>query len=127
MEKYTRICKTCGKAYKYCNRCGEFRDLPTWMIMFHDENCKKIWFAAVDYYSKGKSKDEIKANLLKCDLSNKESFIDKIKFVIDTLFTKSDIESDNTKEVASEENKETEDGTEVVVKKTKTRKLKNVE
>lgn len=115
MKKYTKICKTCGKEYQYCAYCNEFSHLPTWMILFHDENCKDIWFAISDYYTEAKSNEEIKAKLLSCDLSDQKHFTKKIQAAIKELIpmtsektTESQIE---TQEVINESN-ETENVTE---------------
>lgn len=88
MSQYTRYCRSCGKEYEYCYRCDSFASLPTWMTLFHDENCKDLFFIASDYYMKAATDEQLKERLDKCDLSNKDALTDKIKYVIKQLLKK---------------------------------------
>ena len=85
MGKYTRKCAVCGKTYDYCNTCNTYASMPTWMTMFHDENCKNIFEITSAYYAGSRSDEVIREQLLACDLSNKKDFTQKTQKVIEKL------------------------------------------
>ncbi|MEG0899818.1 MAG: hypothetical protein RSF40_08945 [Oscillospiraceae bacterium] len=76
MAKQNRTCHVCGERYYYCSStsCGESFDKPTWMVLFHDENCKNIWDAISDHFYKKISDEEAIDRLNKCDLSQRCNF-----------------------------------------------------
>lgn len=69
-----KICKTCQKEYSYCPRCGEDLDKPTWMLMFHDENCMRIFDTLQRFYTKEYSAEQALEIIDTCDLSQKDNF-----------------------------------------------------
>lgn len=80
-----RVCLVCGKAYEYCGSCNG-KKLPTWMNLFHDENCRQIFHAVSDYSQNVITKDDGRDKLSGCDLSiemkdNIKKIVDKIMFV----------------------------------------------
>ena len=84
--EYKRICQVCGKEYRYCVYCEEFNDKPKWMMLFHDDNCRKIFHAVSDYLA-GESDAETTKNLLNdCDITNPERFNRNVQKVISELF-----------------------------------------
>lgn len=85
MGKYTKRCAVCGKMYEYCNTCNAYANLPTWMTMFHDENCKNIFEITSAYYAGSRSDEVIREQLLSCDLSDKKQFTKKTQEVIEKL------------------------------------------
>lgn len=77
-----RICTVCKIPYRYCFSCSEFSDTtkyPTWMAMFHDANCRSIFYTAYDYENGKITKEEARVRFNQCDLTNKENFTDSIK------------------------------------------------
>lgn len=74
-----KTCKMCGKKYSYCPNCERDRFKPRWMILFHDENCQKI-FDTLQRHSQGllSTKDAAK-ELKKCDLSSADNSTETIK------------------------------------------------
>lgn len=86
MANNSKKCEICNTSYKYCNNCGEYKDYPRWMFLFHDENCKNIWSAINAYRAKEKTAYEAKKELEKLDLSNKENFKEVYKKYIDEIF-----------------------------------------
>lgn len=85
MKKNNKTCICCGKIYTYCNSCPQYITEPTWKAIFHDENCKKIFMAVSDYLGSEKTKDESKAILEACDLSDKDKFNIKVKDTINDI------------------------------------------
>lgn len=85
MGKYTRHCTICGKTYDYCSSCNAYAHMPSWMTMFHDENCKNIFEITSAYYAGSRSDEVVRDQLLACDLSNKEQFTHKTQEVIEKL------------------------------------------
>ena len=76
MGRRTRECLLCGIKYEYCPTCSQDKMKPTWMAEFHDENCKNIFDIATRFNMQLLTKEEAKAAMEKCDLSNKENFKD---------------------------------------------------
>ena len=77
MAKKNKICLTCGEQYTYCSNCH--RKDPVWMGEFHAENCKNIFDICTRYNMQMLTKEEAKAALDACDLSNKENFKSFVK------------------------------------------------
>lgn len=77
-----RACHLCGTEYKFCSTCDEDRYAPVWKHSFHSEDCAKIFQCCVDYNMSLITKDEAKAILGGCDLSNKASFREDVKATI---------------------------------------------
>lgn len=105
-----KVCKCCGKHYLYCYHCDSDKNKPTWMTMFHDENCLKIFYAVTDYNVKEKTKEESKKVLESCDLTNKDNFVSTIVTAINEIL---DIDSaDNVGDKANDESSDVENATE---------------
>lgn len=94
---HERKCNICGREYRYCPRCDEFKDMPTWMLEFDDENCRKIYYDIVNPFAfKHISKAEASERLKSCDLSHRESFRADVKAILDQILAveaKKDVES----------------------------------
>lgn len=87
MGRRTRECYLCGEKYHYCPTCTQDKSKPTWMVEFHEENCKTIFQLCTDFNMKFLTKDEAKKALSKCNLSNKASFRASVQKTIATIFT----------------------------------------
>lgn len=108
-----RTCKVCGEKYYYCfnHTCDD--NQPSYMALFHDENCKTIFETLNKLYFKQLStKDAVKI-LKSCDLSalEKETADMKIKEKVQSLVTKKSskrneqieaVESSNLEELVAE-------------------------
>lgn len=86
MGKRSRICRVCSRSYEYCPTCSQDKYKPTWMVEFHDENCKTIWDICTRFNMELMSKEEAKAALLKCDLDGKEYFADCVQRDLAKIF-----------------------------------------
>lgn len=86
MGRRTRECLLCGEKYAYCPTCSQDKMKPTWMAEFHDENCKNIFDIATRFNMQLLSKDEAKAAMEKCDLSNKAIFKDYVQRDLENIF-----------------------------------------
>lgn len=86
MGRRTRECYLCGTKYEYCPTCSQDKAKPTWMTEFHDENCKNIFDIATRFNMQLLSKDEAKAAMEKCDLSNKANFKDYAQRDLENIF-----------------------------------------
>ena len=80
-----RECIVCGKEYEYCNSCKSHLGLPTWMALYHDENCRSIMNIATEYIAGNMTKADAKAELDKCDLTNKKNFKESLLNVINEI------------------------------------------
>lgn len=83
---YERKCVICSSVYEFCPTCASYDKEPRWKLLFHDENCKKIYEVANAYGSEQMSAEEAKAKLEKLDLSNKKNFATGVRDTIDRIF-----------------------------------------
>lgn len=92
---HERTCIICGKHYSYCPNCERYNDMPRWMYLFDDEECKNIYLVINDYRTGAITKDEAMTMLYPYDVSkvkgNFKKYIDEIFDVEDTTFQ---VESD---------------------------------
>ena len=106
MGRRTRECLLCGTRYEYCPTCSQDKMKPTWMTEFHDENCKSIFDICTRFNMQLLSKDEAKAALQACDLSNKASFKSYVQRDLKNIFAEDEIiipvEAEN-KEITKDE------------------------
>lgn len=91
-KRDNKKCIVCGKTYTFCNSCDEDRLKPAWMGIYHDENCKKLFDTASDYFAKIISKEEAREQFGKCDLSYKKDLHHKIAEAIDEVMIKEKVE-----------------------------------
>lgn len=87
MGRRTRKCYLCGETYEYCPTCSQDKMKPTWMIEFHDENCKNIFDICTRFNMKLMDKAEAQVALNKCDLSNKKTFKDYVQKDIESILS----------------------------------------
>lgn len=81
----TRKCIVCGKEYEYCNRCSSHATMPTWMAIYHDDNCRSVMNIATEYMAGNLTRAEAKAQLNNCDLSNKDKFKESVTKAVDEI------------------------------------------
>lgn len=86
MIKDNKTCIICGTKYSYCPNCSEFSKYPTWMTLFHDENCKELYFITSGYLAGEISAEKAKERYNKCDLTNRKNFNNNVKRVLSELF-----------------------------------------
>lgn len=83
----TRDCIVCGKEYEYCNRCSSHASMPTWMALYHDDNCRSIMNIATEYMAGNITKADAKSQLDNCDLTNKKNFKESVAKAIDEIYS----------------------------------------
>ena len=81
-----RNCIVCGKEYEYCNRCSSHANMPTWMALYHDDNCRSIMNIATEYMAGNLTKSDAKSQLNSCDLTNKKNFKESVLNVLNELY-----------------------------------------
>ena len=86
MAKRDRKCYLCGTNYKYCSTCSQDRVKPSWMAEFHSEDCVRIFDICTRFNMNMISKDEAKAALEQCDLTNKENFKSYVQHDLEVIF-----------------------------------------
>ena len=90
IRRFKKICPICKRTYEYCITCSEDKDKPTWMNVFDEANCRKIYYTySADIFGH-MTADEAKEQLLDCDITKKDTFNPIIRDWIDSL-----IEDDN--------------------------------
>ena len=136
-SKFDKTCTVCQGSYKYCSGCSDYAHYPRWMESFCSDNCRKIF----NIYMKNKAglmnAAEAKAELLKCDLSNKDHFEEGLKAGIEAILSDPSkveevVEEPKTEEPVVEEVKVEEETVpeepkvEEVVEDTKTEEQQNI-
>ena len=86
MKKNNKTCLCCQTKYTFCLNCSDFDNMPRWMAIFHDKNCKEIFNTITSYYDKTITKEQAKTILNNCDLSNKKMFNNKIQDAINEIY-----------------------------------------
>lgn len=110
MARRQRECYLCGESYQYCGSCSQDRMKPAWMSEFHEENCKNIFDICTRFNMNMISKDEAKAALEQCDLTNKANFKSYVQHDLEVIFAEEGkkrgkkIEADDTHVVVNKEN-----------------------
>jgi hypothetical protein len=90
-----RTCYCCGKDYYYCPTCEDQKDLETWHIMFHDENCKDIFHTCREDFLKHITREKSIENLKKCNLDYVLSLsIDISSQIKEILYSENQISKD---------------------------------
>ena len=98
MRKRTRECIVCGVEYTYCNSCREHSSQPSWMAIYHDDNCRSIMNIATEYMAGNLTKADAKAELDKCDLTNKKNFKESVLRAVNEIYaTKKTAKADTVK------------------------------
>ena len=93
-----RKCIVCGKEYEYCNRCSSHANMPTWMALYHDDNCRKIMNIATEYMAGNLTKADAKSQIDNCDLTNKKNFKESVvKAINEICATKKSAKADMIK------------------------------
>ena len=87
MRKRVKQCIVCGAEYTYCNSCREHASQPSWMAIYHDENCRNIMNIATEYMAGNITKADAKSELDKCDLTNKKNFKESVLKAINEIYT----------------------------------------
>ena len=86
MRKGTRKCIVCGVEYTYCNSCREHASRPSWMALYHDDNCRNIMNIATEYMAGNLTKAEAKSELDACDLTNKKNFKESVIKAVNEIY-----------------------------------------
>ena len=84
-HKNNKKCICCSEEYRYCGRCGDYANYPTWMNIFHNENCKNIFNTTSAYLAGDITKEEAKIKFDTCDMSYKKNLKTEIIKVIDEV------------------------------------------
>lgn len=85
MGRRNRECYLCETKYQYCPTCSQDRMKPSWMSEFHSENCKDIFDICTRFNMQLLTKDEAKAAIEKCDLTNKLNFRPSVQNTLSKL------------------------------------------
>lgn len=101
-ENLNATCSICGNKYHMCVTCSEVKSFMPWRTIVDNVNCYKIFLSLRDYTNKIKTKEDVKAELEKCDLSEINIFIPEVKSVIEEIL-KNDPKSKKIKTLSSEE------------------------
>lgn len=93
------ICAICGKPYRVCHTCQNIKTYTPWRTVTDTLPHYTIYLAIYEY-NKTKDKAKAKEELLKCDLSELDSFDKDVKKVINEIL------GENKKTVNTTPNKE---------------------
>ena len=120
-----RNCTVCGKQYKYCPKCSQYKSMEKWHIEYCSDQCKNTYSIINKYAFKHIDKDQAKMLLEGNNITKKSSILPKWKeFVNEILMEEEKKIIKNVVEKESEKKIE-KTATKTVSKKT-TRKKKNI-
>ena len=85
-NKKKRKCIVCGKEYEYCNSCKTHIKLPTWMSLYHNDNCRNIMNIATEYMAGNITQESAKSKLDACDLREKARFKESVLNAINEIY-----------------------------------------
>jgi len=105
MTSKNKTCVVCGEKYSYCYNCNT-KD-PSWMALFHDENCKKIFDTVNKLYFNHITEAEALDILRECNVNVIDSVgaNEKIKNTVKKLSATK--KRKNTKKAVVEESTDT--------------------
>lgn len=86
MDKNNRTCYTCGKEYRYCPNCAQYKHLPNWMSIVCSEECNDIFTACSQYHLGNCSKNEAKEILSRYDVLNKTFKSESVAKLVKEIF-----------------------------------------
>ena len=80
-----RICVACGSEYKYCSKCGKYKNSPRWMWKCDKESCNEI-FEVVSAYNMGiKTIEDVKDVVKTYDITDFSVYSQGIQNVLNTI------------------------------------------
>lgn len=80
-KELNAVCDICGRPYKVCRTCKEIKEFIPWRTVTDTLQHYQI-FLVLSEYTKTKDKEEAKERLSNCDLSDLETFNERVKTVI---------------------------------------------
>ena len=84
-NKINHWCVVCGKGYHACDSCNEIKSITPWRSLTDTVEHFKLFTVLKDYNNKMISKTEARNLLSNIDLSDKDSFKDSAKNVLDDI------------------------------------------
>lgn len=96
----TRKCIVCGKEYEFCGGCKR-KLKPSWMNLYHDENCREIWHSITTFYDKDGAVAAAE-RLSNLDLSAMDNFSEGVREKIEKIFSEA-FDAEETEATYNEE------------------------
>ena len=93
MAQSKRKCLSCGCEYDYCPHCDKDRHKPTWMFVFHSEQCKDVFSILEQYGRQDLTKYQAKTELSKYDLSDISMYTEGMRSQLTEIFTEEKVEA----------------------------------
>lgn len=90
-------CVVCGKGYHACDSCNETKSFTPWRTLTDSIEHFKIFTILKNYNNKLIDKNEAKRLLSNMDLSDKDSFKDGSKKLLDEIFKEDVVVKKSTK------------------------------
>lgn len=79
-------CVVCGKGYHACDSCNETKAFTPWRSLTDSIEHFKIFMVLKDYNNQFITREEARELLSHADLSDKDSFKDSSKKLLDEIF-----------------------------------------
>lgn len=83
-----RTCLLCQTKYDYCPHCPQDLYKPKWMMLFHDDNCQKIFDTLQRNEQHLDTDEESIAKLKSCDLSVLKNATEAINNQVNAILSK---------------------------------------
>lgn len=90
-------CVVCGKGYHACDSCDEIKSFTPWRSLTDNIEHFKIFTILKDYNNNLISKTEARELLSNADLSDKDSFKDSCKKLLEDIFKENVVEKKTKK------------------------------
>ena len=84
-------CVLCGKGYHACDSCSDVKSFTPWRTLTDTITHYAIFQTLKDYNNKLISKEEAKRLLQNTDLSDKDTYKDNVKRMLDEIFMEENV------------------------------------
>lgn len=104
-----RNCKICQTRYDYCPHCNSDKDKPNWMMLFHDDNCFKIFDTLQKHSTKEYTDKQAIQIFQECDLSALDNATESIQKQVSEIMSKKEkttVKTTTAKKTVSKTSKE---------------------
>lgn len=86
MANHERKCVICGKEYRYCPRCSEYKNMERWHINYCSEKCRDIFNVLNPYAFKHIDLETAKEKLEKIGVNKDTVLFGEYNGILDEIY-----------------------------------------
>ena len=94
---HERKCSVCGKIYRYCSRCAEFKDQPRWKSVYCSDRCRTNYTILNEYAFGQMTATSAKAGLTDVETIKNTGLLEIVEKLDSDVQTKEESETSKTK------------------------------